>query len=555
MRRTKADTGRRSARPVPVGTGPTWRVGLALAVVFAVAAWLRLHQLGIQVALDDEWHGLHAVLHFSFGHIFLHFGGADHSIPLTLYYKALAETFGLGDWGLRLPSVVAGLALVIGMPWLLWRYTSADERILYTALLAVSPLLVHFSRFARPYALSTLLAVTALLAIHHWDRGRGRAWAGTYILATALAAWLHPLTLPWCGAAGLWVFVARLLRARRTGNYAPATRMLGIGVAALVLCAVLLAPPLWADWGALAGKTGEHAVTLSTLGVTWKLFSGTPSWWLALPMLVLTLIGAGVALRRDSELFGMMSLAMVVLAAVVVLLRPAWGVNGLTFGRYMLPAMPLLLWWMTLGGVRVTRWLIPPASGWWAPLSRSGLAVAALAGWVAAGSLPEQHGRLNPFMGHKAYVFDFDTRRNIYRRLVRDGSIPEVYRRIAGDSAPAGYPVIEVPWRYINHRDPLWRFQQVHGREVRIGMRHGLCVDAPPKGEYGHGDERVDLNAFVHLVDLLEEPVPARVVFHMQPHYPFQEPAQGLDQCVRAFRRKFGRPWHQSDSVIAFKIP
>lgn len=521
---------------------------LTLALVVAVAAWLRLHQLGMQVAVDDEWHSLHAVLNFGYRHIFLHFGGADHCIPLTLFYKLVADTVGLGDWGLRLPSVLAGLATVALVPAWLQSRSRDGELLLYAALLAVSPLLVHFSRFARPYALSTLLAVAALMSIAAWHRTGRRSGAVLYVVTTALAAWFHPLTLPFCGAAGLWVLGVRLVAARRAG-FVPVWRALAVGAAAVLLTAALIGPPLWTDWGALAGKAGEHAVSLATVRDAWALFAGTASGWVSLVFLALTATGGVVALRRDAGLTGMMLAAATTLALAVVVLQPAWVSNGQTFARYLLPALPLILWWSALGLAAVVNRLIPSR------IACAGLAIALLAAWILAGPLPEQHGRVNSFMGHKAYVFDFDPQTNVYRNLVRPVEVPAVYRRIAESAALDGVPVVEVPWRYVSHHDPFWRFQQVHGNPVRVGMRHGVCVDAPPKGEYARGDARLDLSGSVHLADLLENPGRRMIVaFHTRRHYAVQYPVENLAACVAAFRDRYGEPWLTGGGVTAFLI-
>ena len=63
------------------------RLALALVVVAVVlATWLRVHHLGHQVPVDDEWHAIHKLMTSSYGEIARSFGMADHSIPLTLLY-------------------------------------------------------------------------------------------------------------------------------------------------------------------------------------------------------------------------------------------------------------------------------------------------------------------------------------------------------------------------------------------------------------------------------------------------------------------------------------
>src|SRR5699024_1507300 len=201
-----------SARPQPVVstamvadivasrrmTGRFWFVLLWLAVVVA-AAWLRLWQIDLQILLDDEWHALHRLMHASYGEIFLSFGHADYCIPLTLMFKALAETVGLHAWQMRALPMLSGLAAVVLLPWLLRTWLRPGERLCLGALIAISPLLVHFSRYARPYALVVLLGFAAIILLWHWWHHGGRGRAAGFLACAVAAAWLHPLTTLYTG--------------------------------------------------------------------------------------------------------------------------------------------------------------------------------------------------------------------------------------------------------------------------------------------------------------------------------------------------------------------
>ena len=59
-------------------------------------------------------------------------------------------------------------------------------------------MLVYYSKTARPYALTCLLTFVAIVAFQRWWLGEAatRRWGATYIAATVLAGWLHPITLP-----------------------------------------------------------------------------------------------------------------------------------------------------------------------------------------------------------------------------------------------------------------------------------------------------------------------------------------------------------------------
>src|SRR5258706_5703122 len=78
----------------------------------ALAVWLRTYGITSQVVLDDEWHAIHKLMSASYVDITKTFGAADHSIPLTLLYKAMADTIGLAEGRMRVLQVACGIALV-----------------------------------------------------------------------------------------------------------------------------------------------------------------------------------------------------------------------------------------------------------------------------------------------------------------------------------------------------------------------------------------------------------------------------------------------------------
>jgi len=85
--------------------------------------WLRAWGITTQVVIDDEWHALHKLAEASYSGIFKSFGLSDHSIPLTLFYKWMANSFGLAEGRLRAPQVVCGVALIPVCAWLAWGIT------------------------------------------------------------------------------------------------------------------------------------------------------------------------------------------------------------------------------------------------------------------------------------------------------------------------------------------------------------------------------------------------------------------------------------------------
>jgi len=276
------------------------RVALAgAAVATSLAAWLRLYHLHRQIPVDDEWHALHKLMSSGYGEIFSSFGVADHSIPLTLFYKLLAQAIGIEEIGLHILQVISGVALVAVAAWFAWRATaSAAVTILLAFLLAGAPFLVLYSRFARPYAITTLLVVIGLGLLWRWRERRSRPLGAAICALFALSAWLHPLTALYAMAALAYLLAEdvgeRRLRAAR------ATFVLGVAVGVSILA--LLAVPFLNDFGNLSAKAGRHVPNGFTLFRMASMFlGGMPD---AITVLMLLAALFGIPCRRSLGLVG-----------------------------------------------------------------------------------------------------------------------------------------------------------------------------------------------------------------------------------------------------------
>src|SRR5438128_2462769 len=226
-----------------------WGAGLAAAL--ALGAWLRLHGLGEQVLLDDEWHALHKLMAAGYAEIFRSFGYADHSIPLTLFYKALADTVGLDEIRMRMVQAACGIALIAVAAGLA-RAISGDRVVaLLTAfLVAGAPFLVLYSRFARPYAITTLLTVVVLALLWQW-RSRRRVRDGVWAcVLVSLSAWLHPISAVFPAVALAFILAEDLAR-EKGSRAAQAGATLALALCAAVAIAIPLVAPALNDFASL----------------------------------------------------------------------------------------------------------------------------------------------------------------------------------------------------------------------------------------------------------------------------------------------------------------
>lgn len=480
----------------PISRQPPLSLLVGVAIATALAVWLRTYGITGQVVLDDEWHAIHKLLSSTYGDILRSFGWADHSIPLTLLYKAMAQTVGLAEGRMRAPQIACGIALVPIATWLAWRATGdAPAAALFAFLLSGAPFLVMWSRFARPYAITLLLTVICIAALWRW-RTR-RSWRlGAVVAATAaLSAWLHPLSGIYAAIGCLFVFfedvaVPGSVRPRPSWS----SLALGFGVAASM--AALLALPVVYDIQSLTGKAGGDQPDPETFERMLSIF------WGGLPTPVMAFAcglsawGVVVVLRRDPRLGVYLLLLGLAPAAALTLLGAMWVQSGQNFGRYVLPLQPIVLFFGSVGAMSVVRSVIRGPSE-----AAAGSAAAILsAAYLWATPAIAQVATLGPWYAHLDYHWDYRVRWNAAKRGDPGFSPPQFYRKL-GRMAPGSAPIVEAPFTYEAPHNQLAYYATFHRQPETLGMIHDLCLEGERTGEPPH-DRRFRFRKFVFLDDV-----------------------------------------------------
>src|SRR5439155_14044492 len=120
--------------------GRSLRRNWLLLMAILVGSGLRLYQITSQIIADDEWHAVHMARDLDFFSIASHFGDADVSIPIALFYRLVITTVGLSEWIMRAPALFFGLLSLIVFPLLVRRFFDPVTSVLFAWLLAISPI-------------------------------------------------------------------------------------------------------------------------------------------------------------------------------------------------------------------------------------------------------------------------------------------------------------------------------------------------------------------------------------------------------------------------------
>ncbi len=533
---------------------PAWVCVLGAALL--TGTWLRLDQLAAQVLIDDEWHAVHQLLQHGPGAMLLDFGYADYSIPLGVLYWHEAQWWGLSEFAMRAPMLLCGLATLVAFPVYVVPRMSRATAAIFAVLLAISPLLVVYSRLARPYAITLLLGWIAHAAFQRWHStpGAHRAAGTVYASSAAFATWLHPLIAPFALAPLLWGLgeLRRLPPAERRAAF---SRLALLALATAALVAALVLPPVIANPQSLAAKSAVDVPGAATLIGVWFEWLGTPSAIVVVLCLAVAAFGAPDVWRALPEAHtGVLGLLLTLLA--VLLTRPMWSFNPLTLARYLLPMVPLLLLFVAAGAVRIAgRIATPETTGGRLMFA----AVAALPVIALAAQSP-----LEPMLRHpnahalgSVHYMDFRPEKNPILPYQEAIPVSPFWASLA--TAPPGSLRIAAAPFYFESYDwdaPRW---EARARQVVLpGFLTGLCVDRR-WGEVPQ-DPRFRFRNAVHLAD--ERSLAQRRIDYVVWQKPYVQASRGepvaigadTAHCEAALRTKFGPPAFEDSSIIAFRV-
>jgi uncharacterized membrane protein len=280
------------------------------------------------------------------------------------YYLGLHGWIGLlgsdDEWVMRLPSALAGVALVpvtyrIGLLAL-----GRRPALLAATLVAASPLVLTYAQQVRAYAFAMLLvaiAVWAALEAARAERRRQRAWLGVLVACSIGAFWLHYTTALVLVPLYVWVLLGSGLERRRALTVAGAMLLGSLPLLPLMLDQ--LSRGHEAGVAPSARLTAEHA--LRVLATPYDGRSERLTVWLALgaAALVVAFLLLAVTQRgrgRNQQVGLLLSLAITPVLAVTALTIFS---DDVLISRYTAVAAPFLIL-VLAAGVAVAPRLAAP---------------------------------------------------------------------------------------------------------------------------------------------------------------------------------------------------
>jgi hypothetical protein len=530
-------------------------LGLLGAVV--AGAVIRLDQIREQIVLDDEWHALHAILRFGYGRILTHFGWTDFCIPLAVFDKVVKDTVGLSEMWMRLPVLLAGIGTLGVIPLMARAWVGRSASTSLAWLLALSPLHVFLSRFARPYAISLFLVMLGGLSLARWWEDGRPKWMRLGVAGFVLAPYFHLSALP----AVLAVLGLGLLAAaapRGAGARRPRV-VIRLAAAVVLGLAILVGLPLAVDHAALTYKAGGGHLGVSIAEGSLELMAGTARAPL-LVALVAAALGGGILLARERPrllaLLGALALAG---PAAIVLTRPVSAGEPIVAVRYCLVALPagaLLIAVALARGEEKLR-----ARG--VPCPPGTLTAVTVAGLFLAGPLPRIYARPNNWTNHGWFQYAYDPARLAWHC---PEEVPRFYRELARQP-PGSLRILEAPWWHAWENVDYPCYQRVHRQYMAIGFVSPVERAASPSGLPRAAELPVlapgapfRFRNFVHVSDEagLRRRAIRYVVFHrsLEVEMGVDSPDYRVDVApwIAYYRSRYGPPVYEDESQVAFDL-
>jgi hypothetical protein len=561
---------------------------LALTSAVVVGLFLRIYLLKDQVFADDEWHGLYYVIGKSPFWLLTHFSipGAT-CIPLNLYTWLLGATIGWSEIGLRLPLLVCGMFCVLVCPLLAREIIGTRRSAWLALLLAVSPLLIFYSRICRPYSAVVLFAFTAILFAARWARFGGWRAGSLYIIAAILAVYFHLFAIVTALAPALaaivYHLITRILGKQKKATVKPPLSHWIIAAVIIVAASALLlsAPMLQSVRSTFFTIALKGTFSIQSLPRVAMLLAGTWQPVLMTLFWAAFIIGAIEQCRRNPWFGGMLVSLFPLHALALLLSHPDSAQSAIVLVRYSIPLVPVSLLFVACG-IQAGLDAIATRAEFRTALQNL-IAFAGVAALLLAGPLPQCYVTPNNFTSHGAFQYRYgrmDWSHSFYSDLtpsdftlntvIQAGEVSPFYSTLAKE--PDGRPIVEYPMMIGDHFNPLYYYQHFSKRPVIVGYATGVAL---PRGLaagniYGdtyidqvlslaHDPSRLQFRNFVSMDDL--SAMRTRGVEYIVLHKRFESqlyavamPLPDLARLYKEYCEKIGAPAYEDAHVVSWRL-
>lgn len=326
---------------------------LFILCVISLGIFLRLYLFDSQILGGDEWHAIRQAAEHSYSHILTHFNQSDNCIPLTVFYKFLLQTGSLSEWGVHSSQIISGILLLIIFPLILISLFKARVIAVFLILLVVSPLLIYYSRFGRPYIMVALLSFISVFAFYFWVKTMKKRFAGVYCMTAILSPYFSLFSFPAVAAPLVFTFIFKLIdkaKAHKAFIHSlPDFKHLFLLGFIIIAGIAVWFLPTFQSLSAITPKVGQGSIDLHTIEGLLILFSGSFNLFLSGLLGGFFIYGLFTGLKKDRFLFGLFLSVILCQLLSIIIIRPAMIQSPLVFVRYSISCLSLWLLVIAIG--------------------------------------------------------------------------------------------------------------------------------------------------------------------------------------------------------------
>ncbi|MFC1515904.1 glycosyltransferase family 39 protein [Thermodesulfobacteriota bacterium] len=558
---------------------------------FIIGAVLRLYLISSQILIDDEWHGLNYVIGRSFLYVFTNHGEGANSIPLNLYCWFLLKTFGWSELLLRAPSMIAGILSIVVFPVFVMRMFNTRTAVIFSFLLAISPVMIFYSRMYRPYGIVVFFSFISFFSLLLWVKSGERKLAVLYICTAVLAVYFHLYaSIAVLTPLGI-VFLFKIFQRAANNNkdqivvMASAKALIGVGVTIFFLLSILLLPAhiqnLW--WQT---RLGFGSMNLKTITGYLSILSGTSN-FVMVGIFLFFFISGLWSLFRKKNIFSVILATIIVIYFTVMIRSHQLGIHAaIQVARYSISLFPLALIVVAYGMDRILCYLYSMIK-----TSRQSLilidfvVIFFLVSLFFSGPLLETYQSPNNFTNHSAFQDSYKPHTWERSRpndldpgiTMSKKSVPDFYHYLSQLSNVKA--IIEYPIFLGDLCNLYYYYQRFHRKKIIAGF---LSNAAPLQRaqDYIVGDFYVDYVIsrltdlqkvrFTNMINMesieaIKNSSAQFIVLHkhlkaeMVPYLTGTEKKVKTDNSVlfldQLYRKLIGKPFFEDQNIILYKMP
>ena len=475
-----------------------------LGLIFLLGVVLRIYLISDQVLLDDEWHPIIASIRYPFSFLLSHFTFDSRFIPINLYCSFLFKTIGLSEIMLRLPSLICGIMSLALFPLLIKKIFCNRVAIIFAFLFAVSPFLVFYSRYFRPYSMVVFFSFYSVLSLYLWLRDGKRVYSIIYIALGNLASYFHVLSLVSVLAPLGGVLLAKYIGLISGSNKSKLKivpnffSLWTVFLTTVFLILFLNLPPYLLS--SLAPFLREGRISLDTLYGFVNILSGTSNKFMIIIFSGL-LVSGGILLSRKKPLLFLIFSSIIITQFLVLIIILPGGINvPVVFSRYMIPIFPVCFVLMALGVHHLLEYfqsfeLIKNLH--YGSFLLNLTASLFLLSLFYTGPLLRIYTYPNNFTNHSAFQESYKLldwkrsyRSNFSPLQMKKSDIPDFYKRFLNNSDDIS--LLEYPMLLGDHFNLYYYYQHFHKKKILVGYfsqlklstRAGMEIKEPLWGVY-----------------------------------------------------------------------